>query len=297
MTYAELLQQIPKDISYPEALYILSFYSLQTEHKGRDDLAAREYYHQQCKTKSALLLSQLANEVPGKTQAIFLAAMEHFAKGLPIAYIIGISEFYRRCFVVGPGVLIPREDSEALLGVALRESQKYNGGKILELCCGTACISISLVLELSLNWEYWAGDISETALCYARENKDFYLAETRLHLYQSDLFSNPNLQQQYQIILANPPYLSEAEYQKRGSWKEPKLALAAGKDGMDIFRRIITQAKMFNRPGGSLLFEAAPWQMHELTKLLQANGYGQIIVSPDISGLDRVIQACYTQGS
>ena len=196
--------------------------------------------------------------------------------------------------------------------------------EIIELCCGTGCIAIRLqqklgkLAEKSVSTEIppqiaiWAADISAAALHYARQNAVYWLGKAdhkpdeleskfvcsagiSFSLCQSDLFAHKELQRRYDLILANPPYLSGAECERRQDWREPQLALNGGADGLDIFRHIVAQSGRFLKTGGVLVLEAAPWQMHSLQRQLENNGYRQISRRRDGRGLERVISARYTK--
>ncbi|WGK69990.1 peptide chain release factor N(5)-glutamine methyltransferase [Candidatus Haliotispira prima] len=305
MTYAELLSRHGTVGPYFVLLRLLAFCRNAGEEGQSGDFAARLRRYKGIDATAARLLGKMTEEVPAGLAEAFSQTLALFREAVPLPYIWGMEDFSDYSFAVGPGVLIPREDSEILLeqGLAFCRSLSYESAgqaEVLELCCGTGCISISLYLKLCAEGaspKIRAGDISELALQYAEQNWAYWLAEERgdrgeespFYLCQSDLFQNPELQHRYDLILANPPYLSERECLRRSDWKEPILALKAGSDGLAILRRIICQAHRFLKLDGALLLEAAPWQMHELQHLLEKEGYRNVAVYRDISGLERVI--------
>ncbi len=300
---------------YAQLLRLLAFCEVGgCEATAPEDFGVTLLRYESIPAQSARLLGKMQDIVPFASQRAFERALERLLQGIPLPYIQGVAEFSDYSFAVGPGVLIPREDSEVLLesacnfvhatcGEQNEEAEKGEGSELplLELCCGSGCISLSLYLKLraaGFTPAVWAGDISEDALLYARQSAAYWLAPgqkkeeyARFSLCRSDLFQNPELRRKYKLILANPPYLSTRESHRRSHWPEPMPALEAGPDGLNILRRIIEQAVGFLQPGGALLLEAAPWQMHELGCLLSLRGYRQIETQRDRNGWDRVIGA------
>ena len=328
MKYAELLDSAAKNIAraafpnwrepHSELLRLLAFCSQMPP-----DFSARLQCYQNISARAAQLLGRLQQPAPPELISAFANAVERCCGGEPLPYIMGLAEFSGYIFATGPGALIPRQESEVLLEAAFlfcrkhleeRQNQKL---EILELCCGTGCIAISLQQKLAKLVQklakpgqakkpenpiiIWGADISSTALHYAKQNAAYWLgnsdafsAQIALHLRQSDLFAQKELQRRYDLILANPPYLSGAECERRRSWREPQLALNGGLDGLSVSGRIAEQSGRFLKAGGVLLLEGAPWQMHSLQLQLEANGYRRISRQRDNAGLERVISACWT---
>ena len=331
MKYAELLAckkvAAKPELSYSQMLRLLAFYSQIPE---QPDFATRLQCYENIPAQAAQLLGRLEQSAPPQLIASFEQAVERCYQNEPLSYILGLSDFSEYTFATGPGVLIPREESEVLLEEAFlfcrnrlksaKFQKKQNSSlEILELCCGTGCIAISLhqklgrLVEESTKTEnrpqiaIWAADISAAALHYASENAAYWLGEAvykskiiskyrfykeiSFYICQSDLFAQKKLQRRYDLILANPPYLSSAECEKRKGWYEPQLALNGGSDGLTISRHIARQAGQFLKPDGAILLEAAPWQMHSLQLQFENSGYRQISRTLDTAGLERVIFA------
>ena len=295
---------------YQKLLLLLAFCRQEAvcgviEAKTTAAFAERLRRYNNLNAQAAKLLASMEETVPIAVEQIFAQYLGRLQKGEHLAYILGMEYFARHVFAVGAGVLIPREDSEILLQQSLDYCYKagHRSLSVLELCCGTACISLSLLLELQAQLQvlpfyidFWASDISPKALIYAHMNRNYYVLnaiKNRFVLCRSDLFESKDLQRRYDLILANPPYLSEAECQRRQHWHEPMLALEAGPDGLDLLRRIIAESPEFLQPGGALILEAAPWQMLELMRLLEFFGYEQISLHDDCGGYQRVIRAIY----
>ena len=227
----------------------------------------------------------------------YRTALERRLSGEPVAWIIGIKEFWGMSFRVGPGVLCPRPDSEILVEAAL-ETMDYvesvrNGPRLHDCCCGPGTLGIALGAERP-NWEVSASDISPEAAKYFKINNQ-NLAGGRLTYHHSDLMEG--VPGPFDIIVSNPPYLTQAETQERTAlgWREPVLALdGGGTDGLDIIRRLIP--RIFNRliPGGTVLLEADPLQMPYIRQILASNDFVEVKVRQDLAGHERVMTAIRT---
>jgi len=209
------------------------------------------------------------------------------AGGRPLQYVLGTVEFHGRTFSVGPGVLIPRPETEQLVELALG---LYPGhGEVCDLCTGSGVIAISLALTLPGPPHVLATDISEPALAYARRNAAA-LGAANLTLVQGDLFGPLPAPRRFSLITANPPYVSAGEYDALPCEvrnHEPATALLAGSEGLDIIRRIADGAPRFLSPDGWLLLEIGETQGAAVRELLDARGYAEVAVRPDYAGRDR----------
>ena len=201
-------------------------------------------------------------------------------KGEPLQYILGEWEFMGLPFFVGPGALIPRQDTETLCEAALSWSKTRPGASVLDLCCGSGCIGVSLgkLGEAKVTF----ADVSPEALALARRNADRNGVDGAF--CESDLFAN--LPEAYDLIACNPPYLTAAEMascQKELTY-EPALALFGGEDGLNFYRRLAAEWEKHLVPGGLLLMEIG----HTQGKAVQELFPGAKIIK-DICGLDRVV--------
>lgn len=211
----------------------------------------------------------------------------------PVAYILGEKEFYRRMLEVGAAVLVPRPETELLVDRALELLGTEAVGRVLDLCTGSGAIAIALAAErpgLALD----AVELSEAALAVATRNVERHGLAGRLSLYQGDLFAPLPEGQRYSLIVSNPPYVSEPEWAALDATvreHEPALALLAGPEGLDLIRRIATEAPRWLAPGGSLLFEIGSGQAAAVERLLGSLGYGAVRVHADLAGLARLVEA------
>lgn len=205
----------------------------------------------------------------------------------PLQYILGVQEFMGISFFVSPAVLIPRQDTEILVEKAL--SILKQNDCILDMCTGSGCILLSL-MKLGKLVKGVGVDISEEALLIARKNADSL--GLKASFYQSNLFHNIEKGELFDMIISNPPYITEKEMEQlmpEVAEYEPRLALFGGKDGLDFYYKIAETAKNFLTPKGSLLMEIGCRQANAVCRILQENGYEEIEIIQDLAGLDRVI--------
>jgi release factor glutamine methyltransferase len=216
----------------------------------------------------------------------------------PIAYLLGKTEFYSLQLKVSPDCMIPRPETELLVDKALDFLRNRNGDQfVCDLCTGCGCIAIAIAKSLD-NTKIIATDISDAALHIAEENIAAHNLKNRVQLLCGDLFdpieAKPG-ESKFDLIVCNPPYVSAAEFEKLGKNVkdyEPKLALFAGNDGLDIYRRIIEKAEQFLKPGAALMLEIGYNQGQAVRQLLeQAGCFSEITIEKDLHNNDRIAVA------
>ncbi len=212
-------------------------------------------------------------------EAWLAEAVQRRLAGEPLQYILGEWEFMGLPFSVGPQALIPRQDTETLCEAALAWLKTRPGAKVLDLCCGTGCIGVSLSRLGGARVSF--ADVSPDALKLARRNARHNGVDGVF--YESDLLAAvPGV---YDLVACNPPYLTAAEMktcQKELTF-EPALALYGGEDGLDFYRRLAAEWERHVAPGGLLLLEIGHTQGAAVRGLFP----GARILK-DICGLDRV---------
>ena len=207
----------------------------------------------------------------------------------PIQYILGETDFYGRSFRVNSSVLIPRPETELLVQEIIHHSKPgANPLAMLDIGTGSGCIAISLALELKCTMK--AIDVSSVALAVARENATRLKAN--VHFMESDILSDP-LTEKFDVIVSNPPYISQHEKQRIKSnvlKYEPHTALfPAGDDPLLFYRVIAAQAKDTLNPNGSLWFEINEHHGKEICEIMYSAGFGTVELLKDWSGKDRVV--------
>ena len=216
----------------------------------------------------------------------FLMLLKQRTAGQPVAYLTGRREFYGREFRVTPDVLIPRPDTETLVEAALGKLALKSRAEVLDLGTGSGCIAVTLSLERPAA-RVTAVDLSQSALRVAHENAEALGA--RIDFLQGTWFG-PLGERQFDLIVSNPPYIAADDpHLQRGDLRfEPAMALAAGKDGLDEIRRIVTAAPGYLKSGGWLLFEHGHDQAGACRDLLLSTGFGKLASLADLAGIPRV---------
>lgn len=219
-------------------------------------------------------------------------AMAHRrAAGEPLQYILGSWSFMEREYKVGEGVLIPRDDTEVVVGEALRLGKGFDHPVIVDLCSGSGIIAVTLAKEL--NTTVYAIEKSEKAFGYLKENIALNQANiTAIHADLADCaddFADGSID----MIVSNPPYIRRDELptlQKEVQY-EPRLALDGGESGYDFYETILSLWTKKLKKGGMIAFEIGEGQFDRIADLLSSAGYTDIQGTPDIQGITRAVTA------
>lgn len=217
----------------------------------------------------------------------YAALVARRAAGEPIAYLTGTREFYGRSFAVTPAVLIPRPETELLVELALQRLPAGAARCVADLGAGSGCIGITLAAERP-QAQVTLVEASGPALEIARANAAQW-APANTTVLHSNWFTAITTEQ-YDLIVANPPYVAEGDaHLRQGDLRfEPRTALAAGADGLRDLRHIITHAPRHLRADGWLLLEHGFDQAAACAHLLAAAGLREIFSAPDLAGMPRV---------
>lgn len=214
-------------------------------------------------------------------------------EGCPVAYLVGFREFHSITLEVNPSVLIPRPETELLIIEAEAILKTNPNANVLDLGTGSGNIPIALA-RVSKTARITSVDVSLESLEVARKNAAKHGTESRIDFLLGDLFGPVPKDTKFDLIVSNPPYISEPEYQALSPGVknfEPRLALHGGADGLDYYRRIASEAKSYLVPGGKLLLEIGSTQGEAVTKILQENGFTETRVVLDGARLPRVVVA------
>ncbi|MBR5669210.1 MAG: peptide chain release factor N(5)-glutamine methyltransferase, partial [Spirochaetales bacterium] len=221
--------------------------------------------------------------------------------GEPVAYLTGERGFYECIFSVSPDTLIPRADTETLVEEAVADiAETFEDQpeiRILDLCCGTGCIGISVAKVLSEVFEkvhLVLSDISEKAMAVCKKNAEELIEEDNIEVQ----FNTGNLFEGmdglvFDAVLSNPPYIATSvipTLEKQVQY-EPVLALDGGADGLDFVRNIAAEASGHLVPGGIVLMEIGYDQGKEARAIFKKEGYREISVIKDLEDCDRVVKA------
>lgn len=217
-----------------------------------------------------------AEVFPEKYEEILEQYSEERLKGIPLQYILGEWEFMGLSFHTRPCALIPRQDTETLCEEAL----SLGGESVLDMCCGTGCIGISLAKIGGMKPSF--SDISFECIALAKENAQLNGVEGEF--FRGDLFEN--VKGRYSLICCNPPYIPSDDIPalQKEVRHEPMLALDGGDDGLDFYRRIAQRYKDYLLPGGRLLLEVGIGQAEDVIAIF-GGGYAV----KDLCGVERVV--------
>ena len=208
----------------------------------------------------------------------------------PVQYILGVTEFYGREFNVNSSTLIPRPETEELVGLITKENTKH-GLKVLDIGTGSGCIATSLFFELNESIVH-AIDIDDEALKIAKENA--YRLGAALNFMQGDILSNNFETEGLDIIVSNPPYVRDSEKKQMHRNVldyEPDLALfVSDNDPLIFYRRIAEVSAKKLRQGGKLYFEINEAYGLEVKTLMQDHGFHDVEVFKDLQGKDRMVR-------
>ncbi|MBR7133851.1 MAG: peptide chain release factor N(5)-glutamine methyltransferase [Clostridia bacterium] len=208
----------------------------------------------------------------------------------PLQYIFGEWDFYGRGFYVGPGVLVPRADTETLVEHCLEFLKQCENPQILDLCAGSGAIGITLAKEIA-SAEVLMLEKYPEALSYTQKNIARNGAENA-KAAEGDIFVSDGAEPcRYDLIVSNPPYIPKAEMKTISPETEfePETALLGGEDGLDFYRAIIKNYTQSLKKGGMLAFEVGINQFESVVGLLTEAGFGNVTVKNDLNGIGRVV--------
>ena len=208
----------------------------------------------------------------------------------PIQYILGKAEFYERQFMVNNSVLIPRPETELLVRFVIDDHVPTP--TILDIGTGTGCIAITLALEIPSS-EIYAIDISDDALAVAKQNAQNLKA--KVHFSKWDILSDKVINQKFDVLVSNPPYITEAEKRAMKSNVldfEPHLALfVTDEDPLIFYRAIAKKGRSLLNPRGKVFVEINEMFGSNVSELFRLEGYSDIQILRDLDNKDRIVTA------
>ena len=221
--------------------------------------------------------------------------VERRGRAEPVAYLVGYREFFGLQFNVSADVLIPRPDTETLVVELLELLKQQPAARVLDVGTGSGCIAVCAAVH-GPQAQVTAIDISDAALQVAQGNARQHGVGERITFLQGDLLDPLTDSAVFNVIASNPPYVSTDELgglpRDVGQY-EPQLALAGGSDGLDIIRRLISQAVAHLVADGQFILEISADMAESVVGLLEQTGcFPAISVVNDLSGRPRVISAC-----
>lgn len=222
---------------------------------------------------------------------LFLKLINERLNNRPIAYIVGNREFMGLDFYVQEGVLIPRPDTEILVEEVIEIGNNKGEIEILDIGTGSGAITVSLAKYLD-NANLTSVDISDIALEVGKKNAISNNVDNKIEFIKSNLFTEIDKDKKFDVIVSNPPYIRKKDVENLESQVkdfEPYTALEGGEDGLDFYRKITQQAKLYLKENGVLAYEVGHDQSEDVSKLMKINGYTNIYTKKDLQGIDRVV--------
>ena len=237
-------------------------------------------------------------EVNEEIVSEYLSLCQKRAEHIPLQHLTHQACFMGYDFYVDERVLVPRQDTEVLAEEALHQLRNIRNPRILDMCTGSGCLLLSLLMELP-DAIGTGVDISAAALAVAERNRKNLELEKRAVLVQSDTFSGDyfqknsgNISLEYDMLISNPPYIPTEDIGKlmeEVRFHDPVLALDGREDGLYFYRRITEQAGKYLKPGGWLMYEIGCEQGAGVSAIMQGEGFTEVAVKKDLAGLDRVV--------
>lgn len=223
----------------------------------------------------------------------FFKLIERRKNGEPVQYIVGKQEFMSLDFIVRPGVLIPRGDTEILVEEALKKLESMKNPIVVDVGCGSGAISVSIA-RYRADATIYALDILDTPLEVTGINAEKNGVRDRINIIKSDMLSglDKKLINSIDAIISNPPYIREdvvPNLMREVRDFEPHTALSGGVDGLYFYREITKEALSFIKPSGFIAYEIGYDQGVEVKNILMKNGFSDVYSLKDLSGNDRVV--------
>ena len=262
---------------------------------------------------ASLMARNLICRITGKTQEAVIAdrdkyvgeeicskmdeAVARIMNQEPLAYVLGEWDFYGMTLHVDRNVLIPRDDTCAVTGLAIKQALFLSSNpRILDLCTGSGCIGLAIAGRVK-DAKVTLADISREAMAVAKKNIALQKLTGRVTCVQADALGNPApFLGKFDMIVSNPPYITTQEMRelpKSVKEFEPHLALHGGSDGLDFYRSIASKYAAALKPGGYLCFEFGMGQGDDVCEILETNGYTILERTKDYSDIERAVLARY----
>ena len=250
----------------------------------------------------AFLITHADEVLTAARLAAFRGYVGRRAAGEPFQYIAGRQEFYGLEFEVGPDVLIPRPETELLVGEALGLLEGTAGPLVCDVGTGSGCIAVALLHERA-DARGLALDVSPAALAVAGRNAERHGVAGRLRLLVSDCFealrAGGHEGVRFDLVASNPPYVAEAALaglQREVREHEPRVALTPGGDGLSVIRRLVAESPGLLKPGGHLLLEIGYDQHERVGALVDPRVWELLDIHKDLQGIPRTVALRLKEG-
>lgn len=237
----------------------------------------------------ATLLLRRDDPLSPEDAAAYEALVARRGDRQPVPYLTGSREFYGRRFFVTPAVLIPRPETELVVDLVLRHTDRDARLRVADVCTGSGILAVTLACERR-ECRVVATDLSRAALSVARRNVQAHDVASRVVLVEGDLLSA--IGGGFDVLVANPPYVPSTDaptLTPEVYAHEPGVALFGGPDGLDVIGRLLPQAAARLRPGGWFVMEFGLGQRYDVVAHATRAGFDVESVVPDLQGIPRVL--------
>lgn len=238
---------------------------------------------------AAQILANYTRKLSEYQQNNLIALVHQREVRYPLQYIFGEWDFYGRSFTVGPGVLVPRADTEILIEHSLEYLKQCENAEVLDLCAGSGCIGITIAKEKA-DTKVLMVEKYDEALRYAQKNIERNGADNA-ECIKGDIFDSAAADKKYSLIVSNPPYIPKSEMSDISPEAkfEPETALLAEDNGMQFYKAIINNYKNSLQNGGMMSFEVGINEYKAVSELFCDAGFKDITVKKDLNGIERVV--------
>ncbi len=210
----------------------------------------------------------------------------------PVQYLVGEADFRRLTLHVGPGVLIPRPETEEIAGCAIEAALRHPSARVLDVGTGSGCIALAVADEVP-SAEVQACDVSDQALAIARSNAERLGLHVAFH--RADVLADPlDVPGTFDVIVSNPPYVAESEeasLEPEVRDHEPHLALFSPGDVLLFYRALARHAASRLTPGGTLVLETHADHADATAALLTPDFFADVTIHNDTAGRPRIVRA------
>lgn len=240
---------------------------------------------------AAAILANYNRELSQFQQNNLTALIHQREVRYPLQYIFGEWDFYGRPYHVGPGVLVPRADTETLIDAGLEYLKEKP--MILDLCAGSGCIGITFAREREDSLVFMVEKYDE-AINYLEKNV-YKNDAPNAQILKGDIFDSCGADGKYDLIVSNPPYISDDEWKEISpeTHFEPETALKAQDGGLEFYKAITENYKNSLKNGGILLFEVGYKQAEKVACIMKNAGFKDIKFTKDMSGINRAVSGIY----
>lgn len=247
-----------------------------------------------CLNINRIVLYKDNPDIPESIDTEIEAILQRRSKREPLQYILGYTEFYGLKIEVGPGVLIPRPETELLVEETVKRISNFDfqiaNLKILDLCTGSGCIALAIASAIP-GIKVYGIDNSSESIKYALKNAKINNIQN-VTFFKSNLFESIGKDFKFDLIVSNPPYVKKSDLSNLQpevkDW-EPLNALDGGNDGLDYYRIIIPEAKNYLKENGFIILELGISQAESIRKIAEIAGFKNIILIKDYLGIERIL--------